>query len=170
MRAFTSGFVALLFAACALNPAPVPVRGDSWSITDLAGEWIGEYQSPETRRNGSIHFALDTGRDTAFGDVVMVPGISFRQYTTDAELWPKRYPLRSDPRALLIRFVHVDGNRVSGAMEPYPSPDCECTLHTTFVGLRRGNRIEGSFLTRHDGCGMKHESGTWWAERRRTAQ
>jgi hypothetical protein len=70
---------------------------------------------------------------------------------------------------LFIRFVNVEDNRVSGAMEPYPSPDCECMLHTTFTGLRRGNRIEGTFLTRHEDCGMKTESGTWWAERKQAA-
>jgi hypothetical protein len=75
--------------------------------------------------------------------------------------------LKDDPRALFIRFVNVDGNRVSGAIEPYPSPDCECTLHTTFAGLRRGDRIEGTFLTRHEDCGMRTDSGTWWAVRKR---
>lgn len=165
MRALLSGVAAIVFAGCALNPAPVPVRGDSWSIDDLAGEWIGEYSSPDTRRSGSIHFVLQAGRDTAFGDVVMVPGLTSRQYTDDPEIWPRRYPLRSDPRALFIRFVNVEGNRVSGAIEPYPSPDCECTLHTTFTGLRRIDRIEGTYLTRHQEHGAI-ESGKWWAERK----
>jgi hypothetical protein len=167
MRTFVTGFSAIVLAGCALNPAPVPVRGDSWGIAELVGEWIGEYQSPDTRRSGSIHFVLEAGRDTAFGDIVMVPGITSRQYTDDPEIWPRRFPLRSDPRALFIRFVNVVDDRVSGAITPYPSPDCECTLHTMFTGQRRGDRIEGTFLTRHEDCGMKTESGTWWAERKR---
>jgi hypothetical protein len=84
-------------------------------------------------------------------------------------MWPRRFPLRSDPRALFINFVNVEGSQVSGAVKPYPSPDCECMLHTTFTGVRRGDRIEGTYLTRHEECGMKTESGTWWAERRRIA-
>jgi hypothetical protein len=168
MRALVSGVAVMVLAGCALNPAPVPVRGDAWGITALAGEWIGEYHSPDTRRSGSIHFSLATGRDTAFGDVVMVPGISARQYTTDPDVWPKQRALQRDPVGLFIRFVNVDDNRISGAIEPYPSPDCECTLQTTFSGMRRGNRIEGTFLTRHSECSMKEETGTWWAERRTT--
>jgi hypothetical protein len=170
MRRIFSSFAAFALAGCTMNPAPVPVRGDAWSIAALAGEWIGEYRSPDTRRSGSIHFSLDAGRDTAFGDVVMVPGLSSRQYTDDPEMWPRRFPLRSDPRALFIRFVRVEGNHVNGAINPYPSPDCDCMLHTSFAGIRRGDRIDGTFLTRHEDCGMKTESGTWWAERRRIAQ
>ena len=167
MRHISFALVAIMLAGCALHPAPVPVRGDSWGIADLAGEWTGEYTSPDTRRSGSIRFALQAGRDTAYGDVVMVPGVSLGQQPGDVAHWPKNHPVRSDPRALSIRFVNVEGNRVSGTIEPYPSPDCECLLHTSFTGLRRGGRIEGSFLTRHEDCGMKTESGTWWAVRTR---
>ena len=169
MRRLMSCFAAIALAGCALNPAPVPVRGDAWGIADLAGEWVGEYESPDTRRSGSIHFTLAAGRDTAFGDVIMVPGMTSRQYMDDPDVFPRRRPLRSDPTALFIRFVNVEGNRVSGAIEPYPSPDCECTLHTIFTGLRRGNRIEGTFLTRHEKGGAKTESGSWWASRIRVA-
>jgi hypothetical protein len=165
MRHFSIGLAALVLAGCAMNPAPVPVTGDSWGIDDMVGEWTGQYTSPDTRRSGTIRFALQAGRDTAFGDVVMVPSVSLGGQTNDPDPWPRNRPLRSDPRALFIRFVTVEGNRVSGAIEPYPSPDCECLLQTTFAGLRRGNRIEGRFLTRHEDCGMPTESGTWWAVR-----
>ena len=167
MRHSSISLAAIILAGCALNPAPVPVRGDSWGIADLVGEWTGEYTSPDTRRSGSIRFALQAGRDTAYGDIVMVPGVSTGLHANAPDRWPTNRPLRSDPRALFIRFVLVEGNRVSGSIEPYPSPDCECLLHTTFAGLRRGNRIEGRFVTRHEDCGMNTESGTWWAVRTR---
>lgn len=166
MRHYTI-FALALVTGCALNPAPVPVRGDARGIVELAGEWIGEYTSPDTRRSGSITFKLETGRDTAFGDVIMVPAIPTGWRHDDPEMWPDRRQVRPEARPLFIRFVNVDGDRVSGSIEPYPSPDCTCMLITTFTGQRRGNRIEGTFVTRHEDCDMKPESGRWWAERPR---
>ena len=166
MRTLALGTVALMLAGCALNPAPVPVVGDSWSITDLAGEWNGEYSSADTRRSGSIHFVLEAGRDTAFGDVIMVPALSMGAHDPQHETWERNRPFRSDPRALFIQFVRAEGNRINGAIQPYPAPDCECTLHTSFMGVRTGSRIEGTFITRHEDCGMTAETGKWWAVRR----
>lgn len=161
MRGFRYCALAVLSAACALNPAPVPVVGDSWSISDLAGEWEGEYRGPQ--RTGSILFTLEAGRDTAFGDVVMAPRLSFGA-RTDAT--PVPYPVQDRPRTLFIRFVRVENDRVSGVMDPYPSPDCECLLSTAFTGTRRGDRITGTYVTQHRECDMPPERGTWWAERK----
>jgi hypothetical protein len=56
--------------ACASNPTPITVTGDSAS---LAGKWVGEYNSPATGRSGSIVFNLSPSGDAANGDVVMIP-------------------------------------------------------------------------------------------------
>ena len=124
-----------------MRPAPVPVRGDARGIVDLTGNWLGEYYSADTRRSGSIMFKLEADRDTAYGDVIMVPA-SAGWRTADSEAWFERRPVRPETRTLVIRFVQVDGNSVSGTIEPYRSPDCGCLLYTTFEGDRRGNRIE----------------------------
>jgi hypothetical protein len=170
MQRYSLTAVAFLVAGCAMNPAPVPIRGDAWGIADLAGEWVGEYESPDTRRSGSITFKLEAGRDTAYGDVIMVPGLALGWRAADPEAWLGRQPVRTDPQPLFIRFVSVEGRRVSGRLEPYRSPTCDCLLHTTFAGERRGDRIEGTFVTRHDDCDMKPETGKWWAERRRSPE
>ncbi|MGH9259550.1 MAG: hypothetical protein ACRD08_06560, partial [Acidimicrobiales bacterium] len=65
--------LAVIVAACASTPPPIPVTGTAGDITALVGEWIGEYSSPSTGRSGSISFKLSARGDTAHGDVVMIP-------------------------------------------------------------------------------------------------
>ena len=155
MRVVSLGLIALVAGACALNPAPVPVVGDSRDITSLTGEWLGEYRGQDNGRTGSILFRLAAGTDTAHGDVIMVP----RASSGLAPDHPESHLVHAHTqvavsRALSIRFVDVTGRQITGVIDLYPSPDCECQLLTTFRGERRGNRIEGSFTTVHTGCDM----------------
>lgn len=163
MRVIWQGTLILTAAACALNPTPVPVEGARADIAALAGEWFGEYRSAETGRSGSILFMLEAGQDMAHGDVVMVPRQTGVEYDdammhTLAHAAPRQQVLR-------IRFVRVVGSTVVGTMDPYPSPDCECLLLTTFRGELSGDRIEGAFLVHHSGHEMTAQKGTWWAKR-----
>lgn len=161
-----AGAAALLAAAaCAGTPARVPVSAAPGASATLAGEWAGEYRSPATGRSGSVVFRLDAGRDTALGDVVMVPrgapGPVRRANVAD----PGAVAAASQPSTLAIRFVRVEGDRVSGQLDPYTDPDCRCTVHTVFEGTVRGGRIEGSFTTR-GGPGAAPVTGTWHVDRR----
>ena len=169
MRVVSLGLIALVAGACALNPAPVPVVGDSRDISSLAGEWSGEYRGKDNGRTGSILFRLAAGTDTAYGDVIMVPRTSARGLPSHPESHiSHEHTQIAASRALSIRFVNVTGRQITGVIDLYPSPDCECQLLTTFRGERRANRIEGSFTTVHTGCDMPLEQGTWWAERARS--
>lgn len=168
MRTASLGLTALFLIACALNPAPVPVVGDSQDISSLAGEWTGEYVGRDNGRSGSILFRLGAGTDTAHGDVIMVPRAPAGYQPDDPESRIMRQHAWAQNQVLSIRFVRVSGGLVSGAIAPYPSPDCECKLLTTFRGALRENRIEGTYTTRHTNCDMPMEHGTWWAERDRS--
>lgn len=157
--------LAILAMACSANPSPVPVIGATADVSALAGEWVGEYRSAEAGRSGSISFKLEAGRDTAFGDVLMIPAgqdpsVSGRTRAAEAA--------RAAPRALMIRFVRVSGNAITGAIDPYESPDCGCILYTSFRGTIEGNRISGELLIRHSAHDAPAQRGTWWAERTRT--
>ena len=89
-----------------------------WSSILLAavGEWVGEYSSAETGRVGSIVFTLAAGRDTAAGDVMMVPA----------------------------------------NIEPA----------TTFDGLIKGNKLEGTFVSYLELSG-KRRTGKWIVNRKK---
>ena len=164
MRTLWMWALALTGAACAANPPPVPISGPMRDVGALAGEWSGEYRSVETGRSGSIYFKLTAGRDTAYGDVIMVP----------AEI----AGIRGDPRTpmppamanisqvLTIRFVRVSGRSITGSIEPYPAPDCECALLTVFRGELNDDRIEGTFTIHHSATQHAEQRGTWWVKRK----
>jgi hypothetical protein len=66
---------------------------------------------------------------------------------------------------LHVTFVRVAEGRVSGALEPYTAPDCQCVVSTTFSGSLRGDVVDGTFVTR--GANGLEQSGRWRVTRRR---
>lgn len=165
MKQLFQGAVLLLLAACAANPTPVPMVGTTRDVSILAGEWVGEYRSVETGRMGSISFTLQAGRDTAYGDVLMVPK---QAQGADVASDNPGVPGCTAPQVLTIRFVRVQGTQLSGTMDPYRCPDCGCLLHTIFRGELKGDRIEGDFVTVHSQQDVPPQRGTWWATRKRS--
>lgn len=168
MRASVILGIALSAAACALNSPPVLVEGAPDDLRQLTGEWDGEYTSAEAGRSGSVHFKLTGAQDTARGDVLMIP----RDQPRNREYLNPGTSMRLVPRALTIKFVTVDGDVIAGTMDPYEAPDCEHQLLTTFRGVIRGNRVEGTFTIYHMRESQQmyareiQQEGTWWVERR----
>jgi hypothetical protein len=64
---------------------------------------------------------------------------------------------------LAIRFVRVEGGKVSGTLDAYWDPDCNCEVTTTFVGAVRGDPIEGTFSSERKAGRV---FGTWKATRK----
>ena len=139
--------LAAVLAGCGGSHAPVPVVGREADVSQLAGEWYGEYSSVESGRSGSIVFKLVAGADSATGDVIMTP-----QWVTRQGNMPTQPGATAQPTSqpLSIRFVRVSGGQVSGALDPYPDPNCGCTLHTTFVGRLRADTLEGTYTSLHE--------------------
>jgi len=149
---------AALAAACVTAPRPIPVVSESGTLARLEGSWTGHYSSPVVDRRGSIVFELEAGRDTAYGDVIMIP----RGWTEP--LGPAENPAAAVadapvPQTLSIRFVRVRADTVSGTLEPYRDPDCGCLVDTTFIGVVEDGVIEGKFTARPS-HGTPYE-GTW---------
>ena len=164
-KSFFIASAALLLAGCKSLPTAVPVLAPQSDLTALVGEWSGEYTSPETGRSGSISFMLQAGKDTAIGNVVMVPKAQNQPVTAGALV--ERPTVMSSgtqkPGELLtIRFVRLEGSQILGTLDPYRDPDCGCRLATTFRGeFKNATTIEGTFNT--VGSGMEHlpSSGRW---------
>ena len=157
---------ALAFAAslaCAPSlPETVPLVGGVNDVSSLVGEWSGEYDGGAGGRSGNIVFVLRSAADTARGDVMMIPRSSGEQTTTESQRAP--LALRSG-QVLRIAFVRVADGAVTGTLEPYTDPDCQCTVQTTFTGTVRGDTIEGTFVTR--GAQLPSEQrGRWKVTRR----
>jgi hypothetical protein len=161
MRTIMWAGVAALLLGCATTPMPVPVAGE---VAALAGEWWGEYDGDVSGRSGSILFTLSAGRDTANGDVLMIP-VGAMQALRPMRPTAPETDERSSPQVLTISFVRVRDGWVSGTLDPYRSPDCSCTLVTTFTGQLDGDRIRGTFVTRHEDGHF--ETGKWNVRRKR---
>lgn len=150
--------VLLAGVACVGPGLPVPVRG---SVEPLVGEWVGEYSSRKTGRSGSIVFTLEAGKDTAKGDVLMVPA--------NIELPPPVLktddPNYRNPRVLKISFVRCEGSEVTGWLDPYLDPDTGEKTATTFDGLIKGDRLEGTFASYLELSGRRRV-GKWIVTRK----
>jgi hypothetical protein len=154
-----SGLVAVA-AACVGPSLPVPVRG---SVEPLVGHWVGEYSSSETGRSGSIVFTLEAGRDTASGDVLMVPA-NVEMSSPTAKIDDPGY---RRPQVIKISFVRCEGNEVTGWLEPYPDPDTGEKLSTTFDGTIKGDRLQGQFVSYSEVTGQRRV-GKWVVDRKKT--
>jgi hypothetical protein len=150
--------------ACASKPTPVTVAGDAGDVASLAGKWSGEYNSPITGRSGSIIFNLSNSGAAASGDVVMVPKgygkalLRYNQGTTT--------PVQSadNSQVLTIKLVRVSGDSVSGVLDPYRDPQCDCPVETNFVGRLHDDTIDGTFTTRGSPS-VAPQTGTWRVKR-----
>lgn len=151
--------LAAALTACASPGTPVPMAGTPTEIATLAGEWSGQYSSVETGRSGSIVFRLTAGTDSATGDVMMsamTGGPRPDDVMTGSALTP--------PQVIAIRFVSIEGGRVSGRLAPYTEPTCNCQLITVFEGRLNGSTLSGTYTSRTpDG---RIQNGRWEVTRR----
>ena len=154
----------MVLTACAWKRTPVPIISDNGSAALLVGTWSGEYSSAETGRSGSITFDMASEKDTAYCDVVMVPKVHTLQAATREQAGVQVVKPELFPQPLKVRFIRLGGSRVSGTLDPYLDPDCNCPVKTTFEGrITSVNTIEGTFVT--SGTGVQTSSGTWKVNR-----
>ena len=152
--------LAILVSACQAVVTPVPVTG---SVSQLVGEWEGEYSSEETGRHGSILFRLDPGKDTATGDVLMTPDLN-RVFPTAPERVDEPW-WKYSPQVLQISFVRCADGEVTGVMKPYTDPETGDVTYTEFIGWLDGNKLSGSFASWTERS-LRRSGGTWSAVRK----
>src|SRR4051812_16378208 len=145
--------------ACARPTPGIEVTSTDFDVNPLVGQWRGTYSSNATGRNGTIAFTLLAGESSASGNVVMIP-------RADSLLTPQEREMVnsvSAPRSVLsIHFVQKQGGSVHGNLDPYPDPDCQCTVTTTFDGaFKGGSAIEGTYSTVPSVAGGTVTGGTW---------
>jgi hypothetical protein len=157
--------VASSIAACVVQPrgGPVPVQGTMADTEALIGRWEGTYRVSGGARRGVLRFELQSGADTAYGDVEITFSSALRLY--GAAAGDDGHPMSKF--LIDIRVVELAGGQVRGTLPPYLDPDCDCRTLTTFNGLLSGNRIEGTFTSARDTASPPRLKGTWVAVRRR---
>jgi hypothetical protein len=158
--------------ACATKPTPVTVAGEPSDKASLAGKWSGEYQSSSTGRSGSIVFNLSPTGDAASGDVVMIPrgyGKALEAYTQAGNTGtPTTTTMQNtnNSQILTIKLVRVHADSVSGVLDAYRDPECDCPVMTTFTGTLSGDTLEGTYATRGSQSNAP-QTGTWRVRRSR---
>jgi hypothetical protein len=158
MRRALGMALAIAVLGCRYRAEVVPIWGDSGDLERMAGEWTGEYSSPDSRRTGTITFMITAHGDSAFGDVLMViPTEESVPRPVDLVTGHSAHARSAD--RLSVQFVRVAGGGVRGELEPYLAPDCECRVRTTFTGTIDGDVVRGSFLTTTDWGGK--QEGRW---------
>jgi hypothetical protein len=153
--------IILSTAACGWRRTPVPVVSATGSKELLVGTWAGEYSSSESGRVGSISFELEQGKDTAFCDVTMIPQVRTIRIIGNRSSEPPTVMTPPAAAPLKMRFIRLEGDRVTGSLEPYADPSCGCEVVTAFEGtFKSPNRIEGTYRTQ--GSGALEVSGGKW--------
>jgi hypothetical protein len=158
--------VALSASACETERAAIPIAADPEQRSALVGEWHGRYESPSTKRSGSIVFFLVEGEDHAHGDVLMIPAGSSEPYRPSARS-AEAVTLRRGPQLLTIRFIRATKGHISGSLDPYWDPDCDCEVQTSFVGEVRDDRIVGTFTAVSGRPGVGRSTGWWEVHRKK---
>jgi len=156
----------LLAGACAYRPTPVVLHASAGDILSLAGSWEGTYQGRESERTGTITLTIESGKDTAYGDVLMEAPPRYQFVAADVASGDHRMHSRS-PEVLRITWVGLYRGSVEGALEPYIAPDCQCTVKTVFNGYvdDDGDLIKGEFVT--TGPSVR-QTGTWTVRRKKS--
>lgn len=146
MRRLLPCLALIALSACRTTRMPVQLQGDPLNMSNLTGEWSGEYWGAANGRSGTITFSLGGARDSVFGEVTMVDpsGRTPRAADTGEQHRLHVHAVQS----LAIAFVRVEDGKVTGKMEPYVAPDCDCVVNTSFTGAIHGDSISGSFITR----------------------
>ena len=170
-------FCGAALAGCRSTPSPspaVPVLGSGSAKARLVGKWEGEYHSAETGRSGTIVFEFkgDVGR----GDVLMMPKganeplrpAHTESASRDSQTKPDSATIDETLRnmqVLSIRFIETSEGALAGVLDPYIDPNCSCEVQTSFNGVLRGDRIDGSFTSKPV-AGGPGATGQWSVKRR----
>ena len=149
--------------SCSTVPRPVPVSGSPADLNVLAGEWSGEYHANTGGRQGTVVFKLAAGADSATGEVLMFPRQPVAAPGGETGSGAIRQPM---PQSLAIRFVRAANAKVTGVLDPYIDPECNCRADTVFEGRVGGDTIEGTYTVGRSG--NESVTGVWKVKRKKS--
>ena len=151
----------LVALSCALPDFRIEGSGEDFAR--FAGRWEGIYSSDESGRAGTVVFSVRQDGSQARGEIIMVP----RGWGKPLGAAAQR-PAGERPdllHALHFRLMRLEGDRVSGTLEPYRDPDCGCDLETSFEGKLSNDVIVGTYRSRalegEETTGEEVMAGIW---------
>ncbi|MGH7602544.1 MAG: hypothetical protein ACRENK_00950 [Gemmatimonadaceae bacterium] len=158
--AMLTACIAALSLACTSRQPSIELSSSDFDLNPLVGVWRGNYNSSQTGRSGTIAFTLRAGEGSASGNVVMIPRPD--SLLTQEERAALTNIATQDSSVLKIHFVRKEGGSLSGTLDPYRDPDCDCPVTTTFQGaFVDAATIEGTFTTIPSTPGRSVTGGKW---------
>lgn len=155
---FTLAALTAAATACARSTPGIELASSDFDLHPLVGQWRGSSTSSQTGRTGTIAFTLRAGESAASGGVVIFP-------KPDSLLTPEERETMenvSDRTLVKIHFIRKEGGTISGELDPYREPECNCTATTKFQGaFIDANTIEGTFTTVPMTAGGRVTGGRW---------
>jgi hypothetical protein len=153
--------------ACSSTPVSpsIAVEGAKNDVKLLSGKWKGEYESKQNGRSGSIIFEFKSGNE-GHGDVLMWPKGSKDPIKPAHGKDLSEEQIAKMPQVLTVSFVKSEKGLLTGTLDPYTDPDCNCDVRTTFAGTIDGDVMTGEFtIERWDNPGGRQVKGTWHMKR-----
>ena len=151
--------VAHVVGCAAAPPPPITLATD---LSQLAGEWLGEYSNTSMPREGILAFRLEAASDSAWGHAWMTS----REWGYPDIALPKDLPASNLVPALPIRFRRSERVFIRGQIEAYLDPEMEWPMQMTFTGQVRGDVMQGTYIKQNPDAG-RWSAGTWKVERTR---
>jgi hypothetical protein len=159
-RGIAGLIAAAYFVACAAAPRP-PITPPT-DLSQLAGEWVGEYSNSSTGREGILAFRLEAASDSAWGQAWMTS----REWGDPDVALPRDLPASNLVPALSLRFARADRVFIRGQIEVYLDPEMEWPMVMTFTGRVRGDVMQGTYIKEDPNAG-RWSAGIWKVERTR---
>ena len=166
----------MLAAAVAIGCGTLPAPPAQFSVPPvdvqpLVGDWRGDYVADGPgSRHGSLSFALVAGTNDAYGTITMSAAgadRAFERYRSEQVISTSTDTApRAEPPA--IQFVRLEGSNVSGTIDAYVDPDCQCPAIMTLAGSLHGDTLDGTFRATYDG--RKPDMTGKWSVRRTTTK
>jgi hypothetical protein len=146
--------------ACTPKPPSTEITSSDFDLQPLVGVWRGDFSSAQTGRTGIVAFTLRAGESSAKGNVVMIARPDSLLTAEEREMLDNG--TLAGRSVVPITFIRKQGGNMSGVLDPYRAPDCECTVTTTFEGtFTDSNNITGTYTTVPSKAGASVTGGTW---------
>jgi hypothetical protein len=139
------------------------IEGSGEDFARFSGRWEGIYSSDESGRAGTVVFSVSKDGSQSRGEIIMIPrGWGKPLGANDERPAGERPDLL---HALRFRLMRLEGDRVTGILEPYRDPDCGCDLETSFEGKLTHDVIAGTYRSRalegKETTGEEVMAGVW---------
>jgi hypothetical protein len=165
----TAALITFMTGCSTLPPPPANVPIPVADLQPLAGDWRGEYVADAPNGpHGSLSFTLVPVANAASGMLTMNVAGGDRAFARfRSEQTSSVSNEAPQPNLPAIQFVRVMGSTVSGTIDAYLDPECQCPAVMTLKGDLKGDTIDGTFRATYD-AKRPDLTGKWTVKRATT--